>query len=288
MQSNHFLFDTNVFNHIFGFDNERQSAVVRQIKDSGLIVCTIPQILGELAATYKTDVGKGVGLCQLYAHLIHDDGLLYQPPELILIEVGTALNFSSNLQVLVEERGKQFGLALTDLANGHCSEETHSFIQTAMTQKKEHRNHCRDSKKLEDNQAVRGREVPFETIWQQEIQAGRLAGGLERYLRTMTDKGCFPSDLDVIAASKFLAKHIDKLPHLKAASRITPVLSYRYFFEDKKAKLGDLEDSANIIAVATLEGFVSDDVGAREMASLIFDDKLVLSLEEFLSKFGTT
>jgi len=49
------------------------------------------------------------------------------------------------------------------------------------------------------------------------------------------------------------------------------------------AKHGDLQDITNLIAVATLDAYVSNDEGARDLSDLIFPNKTSICLDDFIN-----
>lgn len=274
-------FDTNIYNHL----NDKQVNILKELSDAGKIeILTMPEILGELAATFKLDTEQGKKLIRIYEILI-SHRTLKPPPELIRGEV-ESLNDKKRRSIFINSHKKRlFKQYINELREGRVGEETDNFLKYSKRKKKENYEACKESKKELDCLWAKEDAALFsdyEAFYNHAFSTGNIRREIHTYLERILD----PQQKFIISKiAKIIEKHLHRLPHLRTATRINPALSYRYHLMKEKAKFGDIEDITNLISVTTSDYYVSDDKGAREMASLVFPDKEVLSLEDFLGTF---
>lgn len=106
-------------------------------------------------------------------------------------------------------------------------------------------------------------------------QRGLIRGEIKEYLHRLNAP-------NISKLAKKIENNLSKLPHLQIAVKLTAAISYRYEICEKKPKWGDLSDITNLISLASIEVFVSDDEGAREMFDLLFPEKKSMSLMQFI------
>jgi hypothetical protein len=106
-------------------------------------------------------------------------------------------------------------------------------------------------------------------------QRGLIRGEIKEYLHRLNAP-------NISKLAKKIENNLTKLPHLQIAVKLTAAISYRYEICGEKPKWGDLSDITNLISLASVEVFVSDDGGAREMFNLLFPEKKSMSLMQFM------
>ena len=147
--------------------------------------------------------------------------------------------------------------------------------------KKDHLKHYKETKKVSLLQSTNVKGMSFDHILKNELSSGMLKEGIIWYLNNIS----FHKEHIEDAANSIIL-NIEKMPFFKAAVRIRPAMSYMYLSKNEDPKYGDFVDTGHLIAVATLDGFVSDDQGALEFARLIHPEKVAISFNEFLQRIG--
>jgi len=277
------FFDTNIFNHV----TPEHIKVIKDGIDNDVVkLFTIPQILGELAATLPGDLAEGKRLCAVYGELIPDKVIL-QPPHILAVEVVQILKLGKPSFYMDNDYKSEFLEELKDLKNGVLNPKTLKFIEYYKQKKKESFQLAKDSKKKYDHQWDDGRvsQYPnFEAWWQNALTSGNIRQIIKEFLIRHISKGFLPSELmsNISKDAKKIEKNLHKLPHITTALKLSPALSFWYHLQKEKAKHGDLEDITNLVAVATLDAYVSNDEGARDFSNLIFPNKTSICLDEFI------
>ena len=268
--------DTNVYNHIADVEAEcvKQSIEARQFE-----VLTTPQILAELAATFKKDKALAVRLCNIYADLISDD-VLQPPPVLIQTEISSVLKGDrSTVLYLQGENKMEFFSYVEKLKSGNIDLYVEQFIDRIGRLKKEQFRYSKlRFSKIEPHvlEEPLKKYPTFHQFLMEGIRRGERLKELERYV--VKDFG-----KNTHQAAKFIEKRLGKTPHLGIALRVVPALSYYYHVEKNKPKHGDIFDCSYFVCLATVDGFVSDDEGARYLFRLICPHKQCLSLADFIN-----
>lgn len=275
------FFDTNIYNHL----DSTQIDKITAFKQNKLVeILTMPQILGELAATFGSDVERGKKVVRIYDAII-SHRIIKLPPELILDEI-KSLNDKKRRSVYIDSVQKRgFGRYIEDFKKGQLDEDTKKFVAHTKTKKRQHLEHCKNSKKqldrLWDDEKV-SHFPTFESFYEHAYRTGDIRREIGEYLNRVLDSS---QRLLIPKISKIIEKRLYKLPHFETAIRINPALSYRYHLQKEKAKWGDMEDITNLISLPSCDIYVSDDQGARDMAKLLFPEKEALSLNEFLKRY---
>jgi len=266
--------DTNVYNHI----GEGDIGPLKQsIADRKIEILTTPQILAELAATFKKTKDRGIKLCKIYGDLISKN-VLQPPPILIRTEIESVLGGPPSITYLKGENKAEFFARVEELKNGKPDLYTIRFIEKITGLKKQQ---LKSSKLGYSKIEPRVLKEPikkypsFKLFLKEGVRQGKRLIELERYV--VADLGS-----NAHKAAKVIEKKLNKTPHLAIALRIVPALTYYYHVQKNKPKHGDLFDCGYFVCVANLDGFVSDDPQARDLFKLVCPSKECLSLSEFL------
>lgn len=275
------FFDTNIYNHL---DKKQMKKLKQLISNRAIEIFSTPQILGELAASFESDIKRVKKLVKIYGKIISYK-IIKPPPELIRAEVNYCLNDGDKDSIYLDlERKNKFQKYISNFKKGIVDEDTKKFVENTKKAKKENKEFCKESKKeldyLWDDEKIA--EFPnFDCFYNRATETGSIRKDIEEGLKRMLH----PEQSNLISkAAKVIEKRLNELPHFEVAVKINAVLSYRYHLKKEDAKWGDIEDSLNLIAIPTCDTYVSDDEGAREIAKLLFPKKNVLSLREFFSK----
>ena len=270
-----FFFDTNVYNHI---SEAEISRLKDSIADNQLEILTTPQILAELAATFKKDKDRGIKVCTFYADLISEN-VLQPPPILIKREIGSLLDGYPKVLYLEGENKAEFFMHVEKLKNGNLDLYTEQFFDRISSLKKQQFKFAKLGYSKIEPHVVKEplKKYPtFDRFLKEGVKRGERLKELQRYV--VKDLGD-----DAHQAAKFIEKRLHKTPHLAIALRIVPVLSYYYHVQKNKPKHGDIFDCGYFVCLATVDGFVSDDEGARDLFELVCPHKKSLSLSELIS-----
>lgn len=274
------FFDTTVYNHL----KKEQSRILKRLIDHrGIEILTTTQILGELAATFEKDIKRMQELADLYSEVI-SQRTIKLPPDLLRDEMDYFNGGTKKSIFLDSGQEKQFRQYIEDFKQGKIDKHTKEFVRYIKDKKKknkaDNKKIKREIDKLWDKEKVS--EFPnFETFYKHGFKTGDVRRQIESYLERIIH----PSQKHLISViSKRVEANLPKMPHFETAVKIVPALSYRYHIQKKGAEWGDVEDILNLIAVTMCDCYVSDDKGAREMAMLLFPNKIILSLDSFISK----
>ena len=269
-----FFLDTNVYNHI---SEAELGHVEHATTDNRLEILTTPQILAELAATFKKDKDRGIKVCTIYAHLISEN-VLQPPPMLIKTEIGSLLSNQRTVLYLEGENKAEFFTYVEKLKNGNLDLYTEQFVGRISSLKKQQFKFSKLGYSKIEPEVVKEplQKYPtFDRFLKEGIKRGERLKELERYV--VKDLGD-----NTHKAAKFIEKRLHKTPHLTIALRIVPALSYYYHVQKNKPKHGDIFDCGYFVCLATVDGFVSDDEGARDLFRLVCPRKESLSLRDFI------
>jgi hypothetical protein len=269
------FFDTSVYNHITDTDID---CVKHSTTAGELEVLTTPQILAELAGTFKKDKDRATKLCKIYGHLISEN-VLQPPPILIKTEIGALLSGHAKILYLEGENKAEFFTYVEKLKNGNLDLYTEQFVDRIGRLKKEQRIFSKLGFSKVETHVVKEplKKYPtFDPFLKEGVRRGERLKELERYV--VTDLG-----ENAHKAAKFIEKRLHKTPHLAIALRIVPALSYYYHVQKNKPKHGDIFDCGHFVCLATVDGFVSDDEGARDLFRLVCPHKQSLSLADLIN-----
>lgn len=273
------FFDTNIYNHI---DNSQFKLLKNQISEKKLEIYTIPQVLAELAGTFKKDKALSVKYCNTYKGLINEC-VLQPPPVLLKAEIGYVLNKSRKIIYLEGSNKNIFIKYVEDFVEGAIDSYTQEFTERIKFLKKEQLAFLRlGYSKIEPLiQKDKVEKYPtFNSFLKEGIKRKERLKEIERYITQ--DLGS-----DAHKAAKFIEKRLIKMPHLKIALRINPALTYYYHVMKKKPKHGDIFDCGYFVCLATIDTFVSDDDRARELFKLICPQKETFSLSDFINHISS-
>jgi hypothetical protein len=270
-----FFLDTNVYNHISDADLD---CIKRAITAGQIEVLTTPQILAELAGTFKKDKAFAIRLCNIYADLISDD-VLQPPPVLIQTELASLLKGDRSTVLYLQGENKiEFFNYVEKLKSGNLDLYAEQFIDRIGHLKKEQFKYSKlGFSKIEPNVLKEPlKKYPtFDQFLKEGLRRGERLTEIERYV--VKDLG-----KNTHKAAKFIEKRLGKTPHLRIALRVVPALTYYYHVEKNKPKHGDIFDCGYFVCLATVDGFVSDDEGARDLFTLVCPQKECLSLSDFI------
>ena len=77
--------------------------------------------------------------------------------------------------------------------------------------------------------------------------------------------------------------NLKSMPYFTAKLRTTCAVVYRYLIQKEAPLRNDSEDVVMLTAVTEMDGYVSAEKGARDFCKLIFPEKKVVALDEFLA-----
>jgi len=269
------FFDTNVYNHV---GPSEVTHLKQLISDGNIEILTTPQILAELAGTFKSNKKRGIKLCKIYGDLISKN-VLQPPPILLRTEIGFLLDDQARVVYLRGKNKSEFFEVLDQLQNGKVDDNTQQFIEKIATLKKEQFSGSKLGYSKMEPYIVKNplKKYPtFKSFVEEGIRRGERLKGIETYL--VADLGS-----NAHKAAKFIEKRLHKTPHLAIALRIVPALTYYYHVQKNKPKYGDMFDCGYFVCLAPVDSFVSDDQEALDLFKFVCPNKEALSLSDLLS-----
>lgn len=267
--------DTNVYNHI---GETEIDPLKDSVADGQLELLTTPQILAELAATFKKNRDHGIKVCTIYADLISEN-VLQPPPILIKTEIGFLLNGHPKVLYLEQNNKSEFFTYVEKLKSGNLDAYTEQFTDRINGLKKQQFKFSKLGYSKVEPRVLKDpkKKYPtFDEFLKEGIKRGERLKELERYVVGELGR-------DAHKAAKFIEKRVHKTPHLAIALRVVPALTYYYHVQKNKPKHGDVFDCGYFVCLATVDGFVSDDEGARDLFKLVCPHKECLSLSDLIS-----
>ncbi len=267
------FFDTNIYNHL----KEDQVPVILNAKDEGEVeIFCNPQILGELAATFNSDVAQGKKIIGMFARLI-SHRVINQPPVLLINEVEKVLSGKRKSIYLDSTTKRGFYLYIEDFKKGIIDGATRNFVEHTKQKKRDNiRSLIESNKQLAPLwKEHRDRFKTFDSFYEGAVKRGLIREEIKEYLKRIGVP-------NINKVARKIENKLHDLPHLQAAVKLTAALSYRYEIKSKQPKWGDLEDITIFISLPFVDIFVSDDEGAREMFDLLFPEKKSMNLAQFI------
>src|SRR3989339_468098 len=269
------FFDTNVFNRLF--DDNKIFEKVISLKENGKVeIYSSTEVFEQLIHTYDVNPDRAKGLCIKFSQLVDKDKIVMGRLFLLLMELMHFKHGKGNPSIILSGKYKdEFLEELKKLLDERKKKNFNGLRGVA----KERKQYFDDKIKAELGN--------YETFYKRCNELGAIKEALIQYFENLLNKKIVSEvelgDKDDLAVKTEAA--IDKLSHFKCATSLHVALAYRYSIEGKKAKHGDLEDLGIIIAASTLDVFVSDDEGAREMFRTLFPQKNVYSTIEFIKEY---
>ena len=271
------FFDTNIYNHL----SDEQTKFLLKAKNKGVIeIFCIPQILGEIASVFHTSEERGKQIIEIFEKLISEH-VINQPPDLLANDLECLLTQKRNSIYLNKESKEKFLFYVDKFKKGIVDEYTQKFIRHAKNKKKENLQSLKASHK-ELNPLWKNHKEKFKTFddfLQGAAQRGLIREEIKEYLHRLNAR-------NISKLAKKIENSLDKSPYLQTAVKLTAAISYRYEISGKKPKWGDLNDITILISLVSIQIFVSDDEGAREMFDLLFPEKKSMDLSQFIDFLG--
>ena len=268
------FFDANIYNHI----SDAEIKLVKQGAALGHIeLLSTPQILAELAATFKKDRDRAIDLRSKYAQLITQN-VLQPPPVLLQTEIASLLNRRRLVLYLDGDNKTEFFTYVEKLRNGDLDPYTEQFIGRITRLKKEQFKLSKLGFSRMEALVLKeplNKFPTFDQFLREGIARGERRKEIERYV--VKDLG-----KNAGKAANFIEKRLHKLPHLAITLRVVPALTYYYHVEKNRPKHGDIFDCGYFVCLATVSTFISNDEGARELFKLVCPTKECLSLSDFI------
>lgn len=267
------FFDTNIYNHL----KEDRVSVILNAKDEGEVeIFCNPQILGELAATFNSDIAQGKKIIGMFARLI-SHRVINQPPVLLINEVEKVLSGKRKSIYLDSTTKRGFYLYIEDFKKGIIDGATRNFVEHTKQKKSDNIRSLKESNKQlaplwEEH---RDRFKTFDSFYEGVVKRGLIREEIKEYLKRIGVP-------NINKVARKIENKLHDLPHLQTAVKLTAALSYRYEIKSKQPKWGDLEDITIFISLPFVDIFVSDDEGAREMFDLLFPEKKSMNLAQFI------
>lgn len=267
------FFDTNIYNHL----KEDQVPVILNAEDEGEVeIFCNPQILGELAATFNSDVAQGKKIIGMFARLI-SHRVINQPPVLLINEVEKVLSGKRKSIYLDSTTKRGFYLYIGDFKKGIIDGATRNFVEHTKQKKRDNIRSLKESNKQLAPlwKKLRDRFKTFDSFYEGAVKRGLIREEIKEYLKRIGVP-------NINKVARKIENKLHDLPHLQTAVKLTAALSYRYEIKSKQPKWGDLEDITIFISLPFVDIFVSDDEGAREMFDLLFPEKKSMNLAQFI------
>lgn len=267
------FFDTNIYNHL----KEDQVSVILNAKDEREVeIFCNPQILGELAATFNSDVAQGKKIIGMFARLI-SHRVINQPPVLLINEVEKVLSGKRKSIYLDSTTKRRFYLYIEDFKKGIIDGATRNFVEHTKQKKRDNIRSLKESNKQLAPlwKEHRDRFKTFDSFYEGAVKRGLIREEIKEYLKRIGVP-------NINKVARKIENKLHDLPHLQTAVKLTAALSYRYEIKSKQPKWGDLEDITIFISLPFVDIFVSDDEGAREMFDLLFREKKSMNLAQFI------